>query len=74
MRSAATTQVVATSGSSTTIHPATPAAARAIMVASPALRPPSPRRIASRNTNAVRTAWAPTMIRLHEAPSARCEA
>jgi hypothetical protein len=71
MRSAAITPMVATIGSSATIQPATPAPANATMVASPAVSPPSPRGIASRKTTAVSTAWAPAMIRLHEAPSAR---
>src|SRR6185369_7376550 len=60
-------------GSSATIHPITPLPASAIMSTSAGLRPPSPRRIESRKTALVRTACAAAMIRLHDAPSARCD-
>ena len=43
------------------------------MSTSPGLRPPSPRRIESRKTAPVRTACTVAMIRLHDAPSARCD-
>ena len=55
------------------IHPITPPHAIAIMNRSPALTPPSPRRIASTKMRLVRIAWAAAMSRLQEAPSARWE-
>jgi hypothetical protein len=73
IRSAATTHAVAMTGSPATIHPITPPPASTIMSTSAGLRPPSPRRIESRKTALVRTACAAAMIRLHDAPSARCD-
>jgi hypothetical protein len=73
IRSAATTQAVATIGSSATIHPITPAPATAIMTSSVALAPPWPRRIASTKIRLVRTAWLAARMRLHDAPSALWE-
>ena len=73
IRSAATTQAVATSGSSAIIQPSTPQPATAIITSSPRVRPPSPKRIESTKMSMVTTAWTLAMIRLQDAPSAYCE-
>ena len=62
---------MATIGSSATIDPTTPALAMATMPTSAALSPPSPRRMARTKMRLVSIAWAPPMMRLHDAPSAR---
>jgi hypothetical protein len=49
------TQAMATTGSSATIHPATPPPASASITASGALMPPSPRLMASTMTRALST-------------------
>src|SRR5438128_895277 len=73
IRSVATTHAVAMTGSPATIHPIPPPPAWVIMQVSAGLGPPSQRRIESRKTALVRTTCAAAMIRLHDAPSARCD-
>jgi hypothetical protein len=73
MKSAITTDVVAMTGSSATIHPATPVPARAIRPSSCRRTPPLPREMESRKTAHVPTAWVRSGRRLQRAPSARCD-